>query len=66
MKRLIASLLTTGTLIPLMWYSVVPNGVAICKSDTPFATVLDTESNIAAAKLAKGKFCRVVFDFVTL
>lgn len=60
MKHLIASLLTIGSLTPLFWFDVVPHGQELCNSSTEFATLLGTDTQRAAAAVAKSKFCSVV------
>ncbi len=63
MNKVIASIITVGSILPMMWYTVTPNGVEICSSSTEFNTITPTETNRAAAKYAKVKFCHVVSSF---
>lgn len=63
MRKFIASLITIGAIVPMFWFQVTPNGVAICSSDIAFNTPLDTQAQRIAAGYAKDRFCRVVESF---
>ena len=63
MRSFLASLITIGAIVPMFWFQVTPNGVAICSSDIAFNTPLDTQAQRMAAKQAKSSFCEVVASF---
>jgi len=59
--RILASLISIAAVVPLLWFNVVPNGLQICTSSTPFAVIDKTvESQVEGAEIAKSKFCYVV------
>jgi hypothetical protein len=52
----------TAVMTAFLWATIVPNGDALCASDKPFASLND-QAGVAAAKLAKGKFCMALADY---
>lgn len=63
MKRVIASAIVISSLLPVFWFSIMPNGTELCTSSIEFRTVQDGSSQRQAAQYAKSAFCRVVASY---